>query len=79
LDYEKPVSTGVQAKISIGSFLPFSTVSTHSVISPAPIDAMRKIYSITSLARAHGLRNDEAERQAQHDNSTSRAPSPAVL
>jgi len=30
LDYEKPVSTGVQAKISIGSFLPFSTVSANS-------------------------------------------------
>jgi hypothetical protein len=33
LDYEKPVSTGVQAKILIGSFLPFSTVSTNSDIS----------------------------------------------
>jgi hypothetical protein len=29
LDYEKPVSTGAQAKILIGSFLPFSTVSAH--------------------------------------------------
>jgi hypothetical protein len=27
VDYEKPVSTGVQAKILIGSFLPFSTAS----------------------------------------------------
>jgi hypothetical protein len=30
LDYEKPVSTGAQAKISIGSFWPFSTASTHN-------------------------------------------------
>jgi hypothetical protein len=30
LDYKKPVSAGAQAKISIGSFLPFSTASTHS-------------------------------------------------
>jgi hypothetical protein len=30
LDYEKPVSTGAQAKILIGSFLPFSTVSALS-------------------------------------------------
>jgi hypothetical protein len=27
LDNEKPVSTGAQAKISVGSFLPFSTAS----------------------------------------------------
>jgi len=30
LDYKKPVSTGAQAKISIGSFLPFSTASVNS-------------------------------------------------
>jgi hypothetical protein len=30
LDYTKPVSAGAQAKISVGSFLPFSTASTHS-------------------------------------------------
>jgi hypothetical protein len=29
LDYGKPVSTGVQAKILIGSFSPFSTASTQ--------------------------------------------------
>jgi hypothetical protein len=29
LDYEKPFSTGEKAKNSIGSFLPFSTASTH--------------------------------------------------
>jgi hypothetical protein len=28
LDYTKPVSAGAQAKISVGSFLPFSTAST---------------------------------------------------
>jgi hypothetical protein len=33
LDYEESVSTGAQAKISIGSFLPFSTVSVNRVIS----------------------------------------------
>jgi hypothetical protein len=32
LDYEESVSTGAQAKISIDSFLPFSTVSAMSVI-----------------------------------------------
>jgi hypothetical protein len=30
LDYEKLISTGVQAKILIGSFLPFSTASVTS-------------------------------------------------
>jgi hypothetical protein len=30
LDYEDSISTGAQAKISIGSFLPFSTVSVIS-------------------------------------------------
>jgi hypothetical protein len=30
LDYEKPVSTNAQAKISIGSFLPFSTASIET-------------------------------------------------
>jgi putative tryptophan/tyrosine transport system substrate-binding protein len=38
LDYEKPVSTGAQAKILIGSFLPFSTVSVNRVISDAGSD-----------------------------------------
>jgi hypothetical protein len=33
LGYEKPVSTDAKAKILIGSFLPFSTASTHRVIS----------------------------------------------
>jgi hypothetical protein len=31
LDYEKPASTGAQAKISTGSFLPFSTASVTCV------------------------------------------------
>jgi hypothetical protein len=30
LDYEKLVSTGVEVKILISSFLPFSTASAHS-------------------------------------------------
>jgi hypothetical protein len=50
LDYEESVSTGAQAKISIGSFWPFSTVSTHRVISPPSIDALRKVHSIISSA-----------------------------
>jgi hypothetical protein len=29
LHYEKPIATGAQAKISIGSFLPFSTASAN--------------------------------------------------
>jgi hypothetical protein len=29
LGYEKPISTDAKAKILIGSFLPFSTASTH--------------------------------------------------
>jgi hypothetical protein len=31
LDYTKPVSAGAQAKISVGSFLPFSTASVKGV------------------------------------------------
>jgi hypothetical protein len=50
LDFEKPISTGVQAKNLVGSFLPFSTVSTHSDIMWPSVAALRKDYSITSSA-----------------------------
>jgi hypothetical protein len=32
LDYEKPASTGTHAKISTGSFWPFSTASVNRVV-----------------------------------------------
>jgi len=51
LDYTKPLAAGAQAKISVGSFLPFSTASTHDVTLPRSIAALRKGYQITSSAR----------------------------
>jgi hypothetical protein len=45
LVYEIPVSTGTQGKISVSSFLPFSTASTHSGLSGLSIIALRKDYS----------------------------------
>jgi hypothetical protein len=44
LDYGKPVSTGAKAKISMGSFLPFSTASTQ-IGHHACIAAIRRMVS----------------------------------
>ena len=41
MDYEKPPSTGAQAKISIGSFFPFSTASVKSSNSPGAVHTAR--------------------------------------
>jgi hypothetical protein len=49
LDYAKPVSTGVQAKILIGSFSPFSTASTHSGHRPRPLPERVQIDTMSRL------------------------------
>jgi hypothetical protein len=64
LDYEKPVSTGAQAKNLIGSFLPFSTASTQlrhaatgiSALHIAATKPRRKISTRTSSLQARAVR-----------------------
>jgi putative ABC transport system substrate-binding protein len=55
LDYEKPVSTGAQAKLSVGSFLAFSTASTHFDHAAAKFSVMHNTPPIQLCDRVRFL------------------------